>query len=1111
MSIRLVQLQNGNLKVDIPKGFNVGHSSSSCENKANKKLPSLLRRSGKTKIYGNRQKTGGIIQKRDGKTVAYLIKKKIDSIIFKVSGENRYLIYDVADLRNTMPAATFDINGYRMEINNSTSKQEIVFVKLDEKEAEEYLDEINESYERKQREIADFSGNVPKHEVAIDSKISNGRLNMNEAKQANNSRPDSASNTLTNDVTNTDKRNGDGTLVHEILDATIENDDSEDEPEETVDFNDFKPVRKIYDWGKPFENSFNKKQLEEKVGSKLYKFFTMRGQYANGKWGDRYFGKHDFGLTKNVNGKKIEIRRCRVCGGHEYKERLFYCFGDQLDDRRFEAKDIILLYISKPDEHDKYDEIAQFLSEAIADKQDFGSIRIRNRFVAKGKSGLICYNSYGYNEFERRFVKSPVLTERQQTLIDDCLGKPPVIIYGAAGTGKTLMSEKLYKAISDSSEYGNNILYLTFIDSLAIYVREQLKNLGVDQKKVLCLTYDNFIERCFDAAFAWTRDGKYQFVQQIGNKKIKRLKSFDYFLKWVTGGKEIERTKIKGIDDIEYLSRNRFKLTDIDKNERDAASIVHLFFRSLNDSPNYGAFGESHRQAFEDKLKKEKDLDKKKINVIFEFCKAYAGHLKEKGFVDDNMAALLLKELFERQDCPINKFDAIIVDEMQDLTLPQIHSLTRIVKGCNFFAYGDDNQSINPSLLNMREAKHEIYKDFCLFNKDNIREPEYLTETIRSSSEVVSYINLLNHIRDKTIGKSKGYSQPDLVSLAPDSDGIKNSAKPAYLLDLNAFKWMVEGKELFLQNEIGVIVPSSLEREKFLKTFKFQNEQDLFTIDEIKGREKEIVVLYNFFSSSKDVWQKISEKYLEYHETGKGDDKFYSTLYRRFFNRYYVGLTRAKKKVIICEDSSVPEEILNCFLRNPEGPLENIRSAKHLNRYFSNDFTHDRWYTNAVDFFNLKQYNDAYNYISNAVESLEKLKGENGFDEDTLKEYAKLKDEYLFYKIFTELTDSENNGVIKDSEREKAQKCIDFFLSEGEIDNARELYKRCDAKKEELAHYIKHRKEKGDNNVIMKYRSVMNSFSEAEEEYFGNEIIDCYKNKIINQIGELTYGRKNHR
>ncbi len=857
------------------------------------------------------------------------------------------------------------------------------------------------------------------------------------------------------------------------------------------------PVRRVFDWGRNFEDCYkNDKDLERRVKEIIDAFLYEEREETRGKWDDL---KHDFIIKTKAGERSIRIRRARIAGNYGSR-RLFYCFGDQMGDDRFNEKDIILLYISDSREHDDYKKIAEKLASSIGRKVDFSLIH-ENKEEEK-ESKVFLYNAYLGEKEDGSYYKVPLLTNEQENLLSDSFGAPPSLVYGAAGTGKTLMSEQLCKRIKESAEKGMIILYLTFMPMLANHVKQELENYGVGEKEVQCWTYRDFVKDCLTSAIKLGCGNEYAYEIEIDGKKVVREKGFAYFYRWISGVSGVKHSLVKGVSEIEKLRRDRVNLSLIDPNPYDAASTIYLFFRSFNQERDFAYFLSGSLQRFKEDLSDEKDLDEAKIEVIYKYCKAYASHLKEFDYLDDNMASFLVRDLFKHGQLKELKFDAVIVDELQDLTLPEIDSIVAATKGRNFYAYGDDNQSINPSLLRMREAKKRIYQDFGI-DKKEMKESSYLTEVMRSSPEVVKYINLLNDIRKKTVGTDKLYSENPLVSLTSAKQN-EEAAKPAYLLDPLAFKALASDESLSLQNEIAIVTPSEAKKQEFLKLYPLFPRDEVFTIEEIKGRERDIVILYDFFSASPSVWRKIAEK----NKEDKRQEKFYSTLYRRYFNRYYVGLTRARKKVILFESSKVSEEVKECFLSNKEMPLEEISSSSHLSSYFSNDFTFDRWLSNAKQYFALKEYKDAYAYIKNAVASLEKEKGNPSFDSDAYEECCKLEVEYGYLDAFSSLSE---DSLGLEGDEEKAQRCIDFLLRSKDIEKARKLYKKYFPEKDKLAHIYKHRERKGLDSYLKKYEELKPSLTEAEKEYFSLDALNCYQEIIRKILGGLTYGRKKHR
>ena len=654
------------------------------------------------------------------------------------------------------------------------------------------------------------------------------------------------------------------------------------------------------------------------------------------------------------------------------------------------------------------------------------------------------------------------------------------------------MSEKLFEVLSDENQKENKILYLTFMETLAEEIKNDLN--GLDPNNILtCQTYNEFIKSSFKNAYNYYKDEKYN----LENNRIEKLKNFEYFYLWFIQSPKIPTQNIQ--KEFTYLKQKGInKRKEISNNDRDAASIVYLFFRSFEESLDYTSFeGSEKLKAFKETFKVEKDLSDSILEIIFNYCKFYEKHLKDHNFFDDNIAASILCKLFEQNEEEhfIEKYDAIIVDEIQDLTKTQIRSLLKIVKDHKFYGFGDDNQSINPSLIHLRDIEGIIRDEYGPSIKCN-KDVSYLTDVLRSSKRVVEYINLLNKIRPAVIGKGKATQDQELHSLVPDDTKNEKAKldKPAYLFDYDSFKNMLANEDLFINNEIGIIAPSFQSKKELIDSFKFNREQDLYSIEEIKGREKKIIILYKFFSSSKDVWKQIANTY-----SLPDQRKLYSTLKRRFFNRYYVGLTRAKEKIIIFEDSDLDESIKNCFLRNKDCTLEYISDIDSLNEYFSNDFTHDQWRNKAEKYFKLKDYQEAFNYMSNAVKS---YKQNENIDQNLLDKYQEEKERYEIYANYKKFL--ENDGC-EGFDKDKVNQIIDLLIKEDEINDLEEtIYKKHQKEKYKLLELINNNE---NYNALKQYEKVKNNLTETEKNYFCNKLLDCYSKIIQEKMGGYKYGR----
>ena len=128
-----------------------------------------------------------------------------------------------------------------------------------------------------------------------------------------------------------------------------------------------------------------------------------------------------------------------------------------------------------------------------------------------------------------------------------------------------------------------------------------------------------------------------------------------------------------------------------------------------------------------------KDFEKE-IEVLYEVSKAFQSYMDKNHLYDDNDLAYFV---IENIDYILDKgiFRNIIVDEFQDMTERQIHTLVRLsYKDDNYGAihiFGDFEQTINPTFL-QQENIETIY----MVNGINDYEKQILNSTFRYSEAI---------------------------------------------------------------------------------------------------------------------------------------------------------------------------------------------------------------------------------------------------------------------------------------------------------------------------------------------------------------------------------------
>ncbi|MEI6858166.1 ankyrin repeat domain-containing protein [Psychrilyobacter sp.] len=247
---------------------------------------------------------------------------------------------------------------------------------------------------------------------------------------------------------------------------------------------------------------------------------------------------------------------------------------------------------------------------------------------------------------------------------------------------------------------------------------------------------------------------------------------------------------------------------------------------------------------------------------IYRIALIYQEWLTERVYLDENDLA--------RRVILSNKeiFDCIICDEVQDLTEVEIYMLKTLVKnGKNLLLSGDIHQIINPTYFRFSRVK-------SLFYKVEYTEKQ-LGKNYRSQKKIVNLANELSDLRGEYIGKlGEDYKEASI---------LEGEDVYIYKKDNNFLNKLEE-------NTTIILVPTYQIKEMLrVELPKIANK--ILTVQDIKGLEFDSVVLYNFATELKKYWEIIFSG---------GAKK--NQLYRYYFNLLYVGLTRARKRLLFMEE-----------------------------------------------------------------------------------------------------------------------------------------------------------------------------------------------------------------
>ncbi|MDX8335030.1 UvrD-helicase domain-containing protein [Candidatus Cetobacterium colombiensis] len=437
-------------------------------------------------------------------------------------------------------------------------------------------------------------------------------------------------------------------------------------------------------------------------------------------------------------------------------------------------------------------------------------------------------------------------------------------------------------------------------------------------------------------------------------------------------------------------------------------------------------------------------LDKDSRKTFYDICQKYNYWLQQNDFFDLNdLSILLLKKNLE--------FDFIIIDEVQDLTEVQIYMLTSLVKNKdNLFLAGDIHQMINATFFNFERIKNLFYSKYN--KKVNIK---VLSKNYRSCKKIVDLANYFAELRSSYIGN---LGIEDYKEVSIQKDGEVNLTQVNIPLLEKA------------QNDANsaIVVPDNKIKSELLDQLK--NKHRVFTIQEIKGLEYNNVICYNLSSTYYNQWTKIFLK------SAKHDQK-----YRKYFNIFYVGITRAQEKLIIMEsnidDNKVLKELHNFLTPNDDVTID----IKNENTTIEKE----EWLKEGIKLYKLEQLDEAQYAFEKAGEptwilerELENLISQLNFKKAIKKLSVKtLKSKEVYYRklIIDTAIENEQFFVAAECNRTFGISYKDKEIKEGIKKGVTENH----FTQKELQKIIQFYKEKKDSNFVGDLLIKMKRFNEA--------------------------------
>jgi len=353
------------------------------------------------------------------------------------------------------------------------------------------------------------------------------------------------------------------------------------------------------------------------------------------------------------------------------------------------------------------------------------------------------------------------------------------------------------------------------------------------------------------------------------------------------------------------------------------------------------------RHEVKDKARNIKNLK------IHSYHSLYVNYYNNNAHTDNILNDIIINNKIPIKELP--KFDIVVIDEVQDMTILFFSAIQKFIndlqKNVQYLILGDKNQAV----YDFKGADNRFLTLAKDIYPNSVVLP--LSQSFRVTKPIANFVNfvLLGEYRIKTVKKGSnvnylicntfkiykyliikikeffnaGYKPEDIFVLCPSFKSKK--LNPVKLLE----------NELTKSN-----IPCYISLDTKLDDNYIKNKVVFTTFHQSKGRERKIVIIYNFDSSYFDFYNKTAPKY-------------------KCPASFYVAITRASEHLILLEDINYhPLQFLKYnYLEMSDTGLIDIQLIKHnLNNKKETNIP-EIWINDLVKYIDDNKLNDINKYI----------------------------------------------------------------------------------------------------------------------------------------------------
>ena len=545
------------------------------------------------------------------------------------------------------------------------------------------------------------------------------------------------------------------------------------------------------------------------------------------------------------------------------------------------------------------------------------------------------------HDFNRLYIISnvsninlPRLSNEQREIVETI--DKNVLVQGVAGSGKTnICIDKII--FTACKNYTGKVLYTTFSRGLLNDTKIKVESYKKDLKELLNCYYDGniiFMDDNHRKALE-NRLGIYFFSEDDNElfKKIEKVLDYisnkvDYFL--------IEDLYKNKFGEANFVDEGYFinsyaknltnyqiekcfsKLSNFSKEiiYKEIFGMIYGYY-NLNNAPDIMSLDDYI-------LTRTDSFSKQECETIYQIAIDYKKSLDKNNLIDNNIAS---RKLLEKVDD--FEYSLSIIDEVQDYTQVNLCLFKKL--SLKLFCVGDALQMINPSYFDFGYLKN------LLFEKD-LTEIKELKNNYRNTAKIVEIIDSLGEINKAEFGTHNFVLKGQSVD-----SGLRTTA--IFVKDYDFVNKVSTSKF----DNFTFVVANSKQKQDLRKIIK---NQEILTVSEIKGLERNTVVVVNVLSENADKWRQLSHRKINHKQADE------NSVYRYYYNLFYVGLSRAKQNIFVVENSTISQ--FEEFFKNNFELQDSKTAIRNLGQLVSRvEFTQQEVFERISEFLKLGQYENA--------------------------------------------------------------------------------------------------------------------------------------------------------